>query len=301
MSNQHLQLSDALFTSRRYFDAVIAEHGWGWLRGSPADRDAEATRSQSGPGGGWSPEFLTGAVGYSCLYLITAARQVSSLGKLFLYAETDDLALTAPALIRSTLEHLAYASWILDPRLGNARRRIARGQLEGLASSRSWSGVASSFGDSKDRDRARGEYDLRQAQAKKIFYSSEIQCDQDSGDILKLAGERRPHTDKAIAGFGVIIGDRAFGRGLYKYLCAAAHPTAHAIQELLVATTRPDGKKDYRVGVADDDEYFARLAATAALGFHQAMRLFASYSGWPIEPLDSWLDEIRPAFSAVLV
>ncbi|SNQ46824.1 hypothetical protein FRACA_1580004 [Frankia canadensis] len=68
-----------------------------------------------------------------------------------------------------------------------------------------------------------------------------------------------------------------------------------------MATTRPDGKKDYRVGVADDDEYFARLAATAALGFHQAMRLFASYSGWPIEPLDSWLDEIRPAFSAVLV
>ncbi|WP_462167044.1 hypothetical protein, partial [Frankia sp. AiPs1] len=213
----------------------------------------------------------------------------------------DELALTAPAIVRSTVEHLAYASWILDPRVGNARKRIARGQLEGLASSRSWYGVASSFGDSKNRERANEEYNLRDAQAKKIFYRSEIEYGEESGDIVKLAGERRPHTDKAIAGFGVIVEDRAFGKSLYKYLCAAAHPTAHAIQELLVATTRPDGRKDYQVGVADDDEYFARLTATAALAFHHAIRLFATYSGWPIKPLDGWLDEIRPALADALV
>ncbi|WP_462166856.1 hypothetical protein, partial [Frankia sp. AiPs1] len=90
MRNQHLQLSEALFTSRRYFDAAISEHGWGGLPGSPAADDAESAGRKFGPGGDWSSGLLGEAVGYSCIYLFTAARQVSSLGKLFLYAETDE-------------------------------------------------------------------------------------------------------------------------------------------------------------------------------------------------------------------
>ncbi len=236
---------------------------------------------------GWGPHEA-GQCAYQAAHLVDGAAQ-HLLG---LKALVDGRQLILPPwpVVRAEIEHLARATWILDPEI-DSEARVARCWMERLygAHRRRWALGASRAPRAEER-RARQHREQTRAEIHKRFEGALLPAwtDPEEQPRWSVAGEEYPSIGQACRRFGEIGGLRG-AHGLYDILAASSHPNALELS-LIAAPIEVDGRIEFpfRVGA----EIVVGLLGTAAVVMYRGAWLICSYVGLDGVPLEQWADRV---------
>lgn len=240
----------------------------------------------------WGPHEAFHA-GLDAGRLIDAAtRHIDALRTLTI---SGHIALTLYPSLRTAVEHIAHAAWLLDPEI-TAEQRVARRWMLKLADSyrHRWltSTVRASNTDMKASKRAR---DRVRAEVHKRFPDADLDwtLEQDPlGPPWEIAGQHYPGLNEAIRRF-IAYGGFTRLHGLYDQLSQFTHPNLHTA---LASATQPvehDGFVQF--GYKVDADHTIRLLRLAAGVLYRAGAVVYSFFSLDPAPLEGWADEAFPA------
>lgn len=242
--------------------------------------------------GDWGPHEAFNA-GLDAVGLIDAAtRHVDAVRTL---AISGHKALTLCPSLRTALEHIAHAAWLLDPDI-TAEQRVARRWMLMLANSyrHRWltSAIRASNTDNRASKRAR---DQVRAEVHKRFPDADLdwKLEQDPlGPPWQIAEQHYPGLNEAIRRF-IAYGGFTRVHGLYDQLSQFAHPNLHTALASVLQRVERDGFVQFGYKVdADHTIWLLRLAAGL---LYRAGAVVYSFFSLDPAPLEEWANEAFPA------
>lgn len=240
----------------------------------------------------WEPHEAFHA-GLDAIGLIDAAAQ--HIDALRTLAISGQVTLTLYPPLRTAVEHIAHAAWLLDPDI-TAEQRVARRWMLKLANSYRHRWLTSAVRASNTADKASKRVrDQVRADVNKRFPDADLDWTLEQhplGPPWQIAEQRYPGLNEAIRRF-IAYGGITRLHGLYDQLSQFAHPNLHTALASVLQRVEGDGFVQF--GYKVDADHTIRLLRLAAGLLYRAGAVVYSFFSLDPAPLEGWADEAFPA------
>jgi hypothetical protein len=290
-----LHIDDMLAHVRSFND----NPGFAVRAGSRCTSESESMRREAGPNGPWNGRDAGLAAQMGWLLLEASGRYLAACAVLL---RSDWPMFALPPVVRSAIETMGRAGWLLDPNVADVRVRAARVRLlwrDELAHARGLSKALRAGADEAAFWRARTDWD---AAIRADFVPAEVRFDNPEpaavGFVPTLCGQRLPGLEASVKQLEVVPGDKWGAGAFYAFLAASSHPNLLPIMNNLV-TTAPDpavtaaGLTSIHPNLIDVG-YLAKVASNAVSIYLDIWLLVADYHG--VTPAE--VDPIRDFYLA---
>lgn len=216
----------------------------------------------------WGDNPIRHALGLATVLMVVAEDHLESLSNMYAPAESLSI-FTPPVVLRSLLETLGRAHWLVDTSIG-FKRRAGRGKTETVHNAH-WQRLMLSEADRRAYDRL---VDRRAV----VTAGERMGYETGKQDDAWWIGERRPSSRKAIDRlFAGIAGEKRPGT-IFRHTSAIAHATLHGIFssiEIDPSSATALGGHMGQIGTSSED-----ARAILAVGLHGYVTVAHERRSW---------------------
>jgi hypothetical protein len=219
------------------------------------------------------------------LWLIIAADQLFGLS---LMIEDGTTVFSLFPVLRSVIEHSAFAIWVLDD-MASTRERSARAAVAVIRGQEEVVKAASRMGDKNSPTAVEAKAKLNELRQ---------QATAEFGTLivspLSIDGTTVPRPSDIISMFGERWGSSRQWEGIYDWLCGTAnHPSLNGDE--FFDTSVPAKPFAY---ISSD--LLNRLLRAALVPYLKALEYFVAYMGWESSGIDTYIDRVNATLGTVL-